>query len=399
MKTLLCDCNQTLPLNREGLIKALGPQAAEGIADKHSLLCRREAGAFQRAAKGGEDLFIACTQEQPLFEALTGETEGALKLNERPIRFFNLREMAGWGEGGKAATPKMAALIAAAQLPPPEPVGTVAYESQGRCLIIGPAEAAQGLAPHLAGGLQVTLLVEGGAQAQTRAWAVHAGRLKGLTGWLGTFEATWEQGNPIDLDVCTRCNACVQACPEGAIGLDYQVDLNACKSHRSCVAVCEVAAAIDFNRAVQERQETFDVVIDMRRDPAFGQHQPPQGYFHVGLDATRGLQAALQARDMVGTFDKPRFFQYKRSVCAHSRNEQTGCTACVDVCSASAVRSDREGTGGIIVEPHLCVGCGACTTACPTGALSYATPDAATQGKRLRTVLSTYQRAGGQGAA
>jgi ferredoxin len=68
------------------------------------------------------------------------------------------------------------------------------------------------------------------------------------------------------------------------------------------------------------------------------------------------------------------------------------------VCSASAIRSDRLGSGGIIVEPHLCVGCGTCTTVCPSGALSYATPSAAYQGQRMRTLISTYTRAGGHDA-
>ena len=50
---------------------------------------------------------------------------------------------------------------------------------------------------------------------------------------------------------------------------------------------------------------------------------------------------------------------------------------------------------GIIVEPHLCVGCGACSTVCPSGAITFATPGPQEQGKRIRTLLTTYQRAGG----
>ena len=83
----------------------------------------------------------------------------------------------------------------------------------------------------------------------------------------------------------------------------------------------------------------------------------------------------------VGEFEKPKFFHYKQKICAHSRNEQIGCTACIDVCSAQAIRSDASmkgrlvkgqpgGSAGIVVEPHLCVGCGACTTVCPSGAFS-----------------------------
>jgi ferredoxin len=55
--------------------------------------------------------------------------------------------------------------------------------------------------------------------------------------------------------------------------------------------------------------------------------------------------------------------------------------------------------GGVVVDPHLCVGCGACSTVCPSGAMSFAYPGPVDQGKRLRTLLQTYARAGGRDAA
>ena len=127
----------------------------------------------------------------------------------------------------------------------------------------------------------------------------------------------------------------------------------------------------------------------------------------------------LQLRGLVGVFEKPKFFKYQNNLCAHSRNEQIGCTACIDVCSALAIRSDaklkgktmgkerrysnavpdpRGQGGGIVVDPHLCVGCGACTTVCPTGAITYALPTAVDMGRRVRTLLRTYTQAGGRDA-
>src|SRR5436190_1855331 len=147
----LCSCNNTMPLDAEALQRSIGVAPQEGVK---TMLCQKELGAFAAGAQG--DVVVACTQEAHLLGDVAEQAGKA-----QTIQFVNIRETAGWSAEAKAATPKIAALLAMAGMPEPDPVPRVAYTSSGQLLIVGPLDAALVWARPLSATLAVTVLATG----------------------------------------------------------------------------------------------------------------------------------------------------------------------------------------------------------------------------------------------
>lgn len=389
-KLKLCNCNGTIAIDGGAIAKALGLAAPTQVSQA---LCRREIHRFTGDLQSGSDVIVGCTQEAPLFGELADEARFCGRLI-----FVNIRELAGWSEEGSQAEPKMAALLSLAATDAPDPVPVVSFESGGALLIVGQAEAALAWAEQLKQQLDVSVLLTAARQGQLpaqREYPVFSGMPGSITGFLGQFTVSWQQENPIDLALCTRCNACLKACPEGAVGYTYQIDPEKCGDHRSCVAACDSIGAIDFNRAESAREGRFDLVLDLSASPLIRLPHAPKGYLAPGRDPLDQAKAAQELLGLVGEFEKPRYAEIKPELCAHSRNRVVGCSRCIDVCSTGAIRPAGDSAQ---IDPQLCQGCGGCHAVCPTGAVRYAYPRPSDIGLRLRKMLAVYKAAGGHDA-
>ncbi len=132
----------------------------------------------------------------------------------------------------------------------------------------------------------------------------------------------------------------------------------------------------------------FDQVIDASPVPLIGAAIKPPGYHHVGSDADSRQPAIEAVRELVGEFDKPRYFHYDPDICAHGRSGITGCTRCLEACPTDAIISIGE---QIEVNAHLCQGGGSCTARCPSGAITYRFPPVEEQIDWLRRAFRAFR--------
>ena len=118
----------------------------------------------------------------------------------------------------------------------------------------------------------------------------------------------------------------------------------------------------------------------------------PPGYLCADpfSDNLHAIKAELV--DLVGTFEKPKYFDFNASACAHGRSGKPGCTRCIDACPAEAISSLID---KIEVDPYRCQGGGVCAMVCPSSAITYAYPKPKDLLTHVRTLILTYINEGG----
>lgn len=236
---------------------------------------------------------------------------------------------------------------AAAALPVPQL--EMMHYTPGDCtLIIGPGEVLlKRLEALKLAGLRVSLL-SNDATEMPRGLRALSGKLADISGWMGRFTAR-------------------MASPQGA------VDLSPLSHHED---------------------GHFDWVLDFSATPGATAEVPQLGYYALAADDFPALKRCLleiAARVRSG-HDKPRYFSFDANRCAHLRQEVAGCSACLSVCSAGAISSEKD---AIRIEPNLCQGCGTCALVCPSGAVRYDHPAPDFSLTRLCAMLNAWDAAGG----
>jgi ferredoxin len=345
-KILVCSCEDTMPLDAGAL--ARGCRNSDIVTGRQ--FCRAELDRVRALAASGAALTVGCTQEEPLFREVTEDT-GA------DLRFVNLRENAGWSADGAKAGPKIAALAAAATEPVPD-VTFVQMESAGVLLVYGRDERAIEAAGLLKEHLDITVLLtrpDQVAPPRTTDFPIVKGTIRTAKGHLGAFELVVD---------------------------DYAAPLPS--SH----------GALVFAPSRDGATSRCDIVLDLSGGaPLFPAADLRDGYLRADPgDPAAVLRAVLRARDLVGSFDKPRYITFDPDLCAHSRSRIVGCHRCLDLCPTSAIAPHGD---HVSIDEKVCAGCGQCAAVCPTGAASYALPPSDALLRKLRTLLGVYREAGG----
>lgn len=346
-KLLLCSCGGTQSPDPA----AIGIATGLVCSRLYSGLCTGEAQSAAKAIAAG-DAIIACGQESAFFEALAEDLDAPAPL------MIDIRDRAGWSDDPSDKTPKIAALVALAQLAKP-PEKTVDVVSEGLCLVLGKADVVLPVAEQLSGSLSVTCVTTDAPEMMPRGprpFDCHQGRLKSAQGSMGRFTVEFDD---------------FRAGEPGGRGV------------------------LQFSPARSGAKSECDLILDLRGEPAlFPAHEKRDGYIRADPGNPLAVaKAAFDASHLVGTFERPLYVSLEENLCAHSRAKQVACSRCLDLCPTGAITPNGE---HVAIDPNICAGCGACAAACPSSAIKYDAPPSSHVFAQVTTAARAYRDAGGK---
>ena len=160
-------------------------------------------------------------------------------------------------------------------------------------------EAAELLKDHL----DVTVLISKPDHLRPRRkteFPVVKGTIRAAKGYLGAFELTVDDY--------------AQPAPSSRAALTFGAPRN------GAVSKCDIVLDLSGGASLFPAADLRDGYL--RADPG---------------DPAAILRAVMKARDLIGTFDKPRYITYDAEICAHSRSRIVGCRRCLDLCPTGAI--------------------------------------------------------------
>jgi len=229
------------------------------------------------------------------------------------------------------------------------PTSVVEFSSAGRLLIIGERDAALRAAARMPDEFTCMVFAPGPrapSVGETGDTTIITGGQPAISGWLGEFEVGIRSGE----------------------------------------------LTLQLAKLLPGTENQTDLVLDLADTPCMKEQMPPLGYFYVGHDPQALDQALAELTELRGSFEKPKFFNLDTTICAHGQKGLEGCSRCIDACPTEAIISLGD---SVEINPNLCQGGGICATTCPTGAITYALPQAGDLATYIKRLLAAYQDLGG----
>ncbi len=357
-ETLICNCENTMKIDGEKLAKACNVSSCEVYTN----LCNSEleivGNKLKDAKERNSKIKIACTQEIETFEKFSEENDF------EPPETFNIRELSGWSKEGHKTIPKMSALIKHAQ-EKKYTTPSLNLVSHGRCLVyfdlkdnLEHLDEIAKFCSKLSRHLGITLLIKNYTQINYNnnfKYQVCIGTIKSVAGYFSNFK--------INIDGFSKLKP----------------------SSKSDIAFYQEEDGVETD---------CDLIIDFTNENIISSHHRRDGYFKSNINNPKALlEIYTETIEMIGEFEKPLYVKFDENLCAHSRNQISGCTNCLDICPANAI----ETSGNIIkVDPGICGGCGFCGSVCPSGAIQTDYPKLDFILKETKIILESYTNAGGK---